>query len=97
VKLNFDLYKRGKHFGVNVWCNEEIDWDNSFDPNAGRNYLDEAQYLRMTQWAQITFKVWEPKNYLRVRRISFADFLFKAEKDRNWFVFHYSGLDSTVI
>ncbi len=97
MKLNFDLYKRGKYFGVNVWCEEEIDWDNSFDPNAGRIYLEEAQYIRMTQWAQMTFKVWEPKNRLRVRRMSFADFWFKAELDRNWFIFHYSSLDSSTV
>lgn len=96
MKLNFDLYKRGRYFGVNVWRDEAIDWDNSVDANS-RGYLEEAQYCRMTQWAQTTFKVLEPKNQLRIRRMAFADFWFQSKRDRDWFVFHYSGLDSDAV
>ncbi len=95
MKLCFDIYNRGKYVGVNVWYLSKqqdlfSDWDDNFTP--AREYLDEVQYVRMASWCQLTFNT--KVHTRRARRMAFADFWFTSKRDLDWFILHWSSVDS---
>lgn len=97
MKLQFDLYQKGKYIGVNIYCTSpgvELfdDWDNSLH---SREYLEEAQYDRIANWCIQTFNT---KVYpMRVRRMAYADFWFSSNRDLDWFILQWSGVDSESV
>ena len=91
MKLQFDTYKKNHYFGINVWYRT----DEGFSQENGREYLTEEQYSTIAKWCETTFNTQEYK--LRARRMSYADFWFTSKRDVDWFLLHWSGIDSENI
>ena len=97
MKLCFDLYQRGKYLGVNVWyptAQQDLFDGTEYMPKS-REYLSEAQYESMAKWCQKTFNTKVYPN--RARRMAYADFWFKSQRDLDWFILHWSSVDSKSI
>ena len=94
MKLEFDFYKRGKYYGVNIWVRTiQLDlFDKDYD---SREYLEEYQYNSIYIWCAKTFNS-ENQPY-RVRRMAFADFWFASQRDLDWFILNWSGVDSASV
>ena len=94
MKLNFDTYKKGKFFGVNIWVRSKQSslFDDWGDEPIARDYLEESQYNQIAKWCAQTFNTKE--NPKRARRMAFADFWFASQRDLDWFILHWSGVDS---
>lgn len=89
--LRFDTYKKGRFWGVNVW-HESL--ENLPKISESREYLSEHQYAEIAKWCSRTFNT--RNQPLRARRMSYADFWFASERDRDWFVLHWSGVDADL-
>lgn len=96
MKLCFEIYKKGKFAGVNIYLRApQIDLFDDGNDFYAREYLEEAQYARIAEWCSKTFS--NKKNKLRVRRMAFADFWFQSKTDLDWFLLHWSGVDSESV
>ena len=97
MKLSFDLYKRGKYFGVNIWYQSKQQdlFDDSETLPSGREYLTETQYSKIANWCVSTFNT---KVYpMRARRMAYADFWFTSKRDLDWFILNWSSVDSDAV
>lgn len=93
MNLCFDFYRKGKYYGVNIWL--ESSQSDLFDQAYSREYLEESQYDRVAKWCSKTFNTEVYPN--RVRRMAYADFWFSSQRDLDWFLLNWSGVDSTQI
>lgn len=91
MNLQFDVYKKGRYIGVNIWYPTAGDHIRE----NGREYLTEIQYSEIANWCNRTFNTKE--NKLRARRMAFADFWFTSKRDLDWFILHWSGVDINAI
>ena len=87
--LHFDIYRRGKFWGVNVGYESPENFPYDL---ASREYLDEDQYQKIADWCNQTFDTRTSPN--RVRRMAFADYWFTSKRDLDWFILYWSGVDS---
>lgn len=93
MKLYFDTYLKGRYIGVNVWIqSEHSDIIDNIIEYTNREYLEESQYDQIAKWCAKTFNTDEQR--LRVRRMSYADFWFSSQRDLDWFILYWSGVDS---
>lgn len=96
MKLRFETYSKGKYIGVNIWVeSKNRDLFDDWDDFVSRDYLEEAQYDKIAKWCAQTFNTNNQK--LRVRRMAFADFWFTSQRDLDWFILYWSGVDSDTI
>lgn len=91
MKLEFDIYKRNRYTGVNIWYRTA----DEYYEESGREYLTEIQYSKINQWCSQVFNT--EKYRLRVRRMAYADFWFASSRDADWFILYWSGIDSENI
>ena len=90
MKLRFEIYQRKDVIGINVWV--ESPQFELLQEGYSREYLEEEQYNRIANWCAQTFNTAD--NPTRARRMSYADFWFTSKKDVDWFLLHWSGVDS---
>lgn len=88
MKLQFDTYEKNRYYCVNVWyaSPENFPYD-----LASREYLNEDQYQKITDWCKQTFDALSQPH--RVRRMSYADFWFSSKRDLDWFILYWSGIN----
>jgi hypothetical protein len=84
--LRFEIEKHKRIWRVNIWVSSD---------NQSRDYLEEIQYEKISQWCKATFCSKFQSD--RVRRMSYADFWFKNKKDLDWFLLKWAGVDSNDI
>ena len=91
MKLEFDFSKRDKFWTVTVYSLESIFGDDS----EFREPLNETQYQTMADWCAIIFRT--QNHPYRARRMSYDSFWFVSKRDLDWFVLHWSTVDSTAV
>jgi len=88
VKLEFNLNTKDGFWTVSVYTLEE-----SFgDGELFQEPLNETQYAKMADWCAEVFQTTEqPK---RARRMSYDTFWFTSQRDLDWFILHWSSVDT---
>jgi hypothetical protein len=92
VKLEFDIGSKDQFWTVEVWVAEPR--EPLPDEVHFREYLEEVQYQRIADWCSSTFHT--QNRPLRARRMSYDTFWFSSKRDLDWFILHWSGVDSTA-
>jgi hypothetical protein len=87
VKLEFDIDKPDRFWTVRIYTLETLFEDAQFDEP-----LNEEQYQRMADWCAIIFRT--QNHPYRARRMSYDSFWFSSKRDLDWFILHWSGVDS---
>jgi hypothetical protein len=89
MKLQYETGLEGKYYTITIFYSY-LD-NNETLPLPLREYLNENQYVVIEKWCKDTFNT--DKFKLRVRRMSFDTFWFSSERDLDWFVLNWSGVD----
>ena len=93
MKLQFETGISDKYYTVKIFYTH---LDNTETiPLPLHEYLNEIQYAKMANWCKETFNT--DKFKLRARRMSYDTFWFSSERDREWFILNWSGVDSDSV
>jgi len=88
VKLQFKTDFKDSFWTVSIFTLE----DSFSDGELFQEPLNEAQYARIAKWCAEVFQTTEqPK---RARRMSYDTFWFTSQRDLDWFILHWSSVDS---
>lgn len=91
MKLEFAIDKRDRFWEVKVYTLEKVFGDEDLFEEP----LNEAQYKRIGDWCAIVFRT--QNHPYRARRMSYDSFWFASKRDLDWFVLHWSGVDSEAV
>lgn len=88
MKLNFNIDNKNSFWTVSIYTLE----DSFGDGGLFQEPLNEAQYDKISKWCAEVFQTTEhPK---RARRMSYDTFWFASQRDLEWFILHWSSVDS---
>ena len=88
MKLHFTTNFKDEFWTVSVSSLE----DSFGDGGLFQEPLDETQYAHITKWCNEVFQTTTQPN--RVRRMSYDTFWFTSQRDLDWFILHWSSVDS---
>jgi hypothetical protein len=88
VKLEFEIEQKSSYWAVTVFSLEQVFGEGQLF----REPLNETQYVQMADWCA---KVFQTKDQpMRARRMSYDSFWFSSQRDLDWFILHWSSVDS---
>ena len=92
MKLEFSVDQRDQFWTVHVWYSTP---DGQMAIEGGREHLHESQYANIADWCS---NIFDTKNSpRRARRMSYDCFWFTSKRDLDWFILHWSGVDSEAV